>query len=480
MGRLARHQITKPHPSPRFRDTVRLHQFRRNAADDIWCATFKINGHWETRKPVSLATRDFDEACEVARDKFTLAENGEGVASVLRAYKPQEPEAATPAVPEHAFRIYAEVAIAKLRQEAVEADAAVPGKGHNFRTLAHRIENDLLPRWGNVAITAITEHMLNDWIADDFRVEDSDVTVAKYGRQPRNADRKVVWKMPSQTTLGNVDWALLHVWQEAVAAKVVERRKRPIIDKSLGLDGEPRAFIDAEGVQAVANVMTDAWVAAANGHGTDMKRMLRCYVAMIATTGIRAGLEAKRVLIGNVRFLTQQGTPVILIRVVKHQGKHREPRSVIVYEGDPAFDVRRLLMETKAWRISQGATDNDYLFAWADGSFPVFRDALDTLLTAAGALIDPMTKEKRVAYSFRHYFATKLIGLGLSVAQIAEWLGTSSAMVEKHYIQFLIERNAHLLNGGTVRWHHQIAAMAYPPEQWETDRDVALDASASK
>jgi hypothetical protein len=67
-----------------------------------------------------------------------------------------------------------------------------------------------------------------------------------------------------------------------------------------------------------------------------------------------------------------------------------------------------------------------------------------------------------------------LIELGLSVAQIAEWLGTSSAMVEKHYIQFLIERNAHLLNGGAVRWHHQIAAMVYPPELWETDRDVVL------
>ena len=117
------------------------------------------------------------------------------------------------------------------------------------------------------------------------------------------------------------------------------------------------------------------------------------------------------------------------------------------------------------------------MFAGPDGTFPVFRDVLNTVLTAAGALIDPMTKEKRVAYSFRHYFATKLIGLGLSVAQIAEWLGTSSAMVEKHYIQFLIERNAHLLNGGTVRWHQQIAAMADPPELWETDRDVELEAT---
>ncbi|MGC1410520.1 MAG: hypothetical protein WA864_16445 [Acetobacteraceae bacterium] len=71
MGRRASHQINKPRPSPRFRDTVRLHQYRRS-------------------KPSSLGTRDFDEACEVARDKFTLAANGHGVQSVLRAYKTQE------------------------------------------------------------------------------------------------------------------------------------------------------------------------------------------------------------------------------------------------------------------------------------------------------------------------------------------------------------------------------------------------------
>jgi integrase len=472
MGRKSSHRISKPHPSVRYADKITMLNFRRGPEDDIWGASFWLEGKWTPKDGVSLGTRNWDEAIEIARDKYAVAMEGHRI-TVPRA----APTPTKPAVPERAFGLYAQAAVDKLRQEAIEADAIVPGKGHNFRTLANRIENDLLPRWGNVAVTAITEHMLNDWIADDYRVEDADATVALHGRQPRDADRKIVWKKPSQTTLGNLDWALLHVWQEAVAAKVVDRRQRPIIDKSLGLDGEPRAFIDADGVQAVAGVMSDAWVAAANAHSVAMKRMLRCYVAMIACTGIRAGLEAKRVLIGNVRFLTQHNKPVILIRVIKHQGKHREPRSVIVYEGDPAFDVRKLLIDHIAWRRSQGAANTDYLFAWPDGSFPVFRDVLNTVLTEAKALIDPMTKEKRVAYSFRHYFATKLIELGLSVAQIAEWLGTSSAMVEKHYIQFLIERNAHLLNGGTVHWHQQIAAMAYPSELWETDRDVELEAT---
>jgi hypothetical protein len=35
------------------------------------------------------------------------------------------------------------------------------------------------------------------------------------------------------------------------------------------------------------------------------------------------------------------------------------------------------------------------MFAWPDGSFPVFRDTLDDVLRQANALTDPMTGEKR-------------------------------------------------------------------------------------
>ena len=44
------------------------------------------------------------------------------------------------------------------------ADAAMKGKGHKFAGLASKIEKDLLPKWGDMPITAITEHALNDWI----------------------------------------------------------------------------------------------------------------------------------------------------------------------------------------------------------------------------------------------------------------------------------------------------------------------------
>ena len=258
---------------------------------------------------------------------------------------------------------------------------------------------------------------------------------------------------------------------------MVDRRQRPMIDKSLGEDGERRPSISEAEVQAVAEVMNDAWVAAPNGHGTDMKRMLRAYVAMIACTGIRTGLEAKRVQLGHVRFEEQQGIPVILIQVIARQGKHKPPRQVIVFEGNPAFDVRALLLDLIAWRKSQDAKDTDYLFTWVNGSFPVFRDVLNSVLTEASALIDPMTGEKRVAYSFRHYFATMLLGRGVPIAVVADWLGTSSAMIERHYKDAITGGQAYLLNGGADRrrrhWQQQVAAMVHPAEPWEGYDDRA-------
>jgi integrase len=87
-----------------------------------------------------------------------------------------------------------------------------------------------------------------------------------------------------------------------------------------------------------------------------------------------------------------------------------------------------------------------------------------------------MTGLQRSAYSFRHYFATKLIELGLSVPQVADWLGTSSQMVEKHYNRFLTERNAHRVNGYDLlraQIDRQIKETRRAP--WDADTDADAD-----
>ena len=430
MGRPAKHRICKPHPSPRFRDKVRLFNFLRGPDDDGWAAQFLINGVWQPRNPAALGTTDWDEACERARDRYAAVQAGQPIVKARASAKPQTHE--------HAFKVFAVPAIERLKREAREADAAVPGKGHVLYSTAKDIERHFLLKWGATAITAISENALNDWVADEVKVIDRAASAAR---------GEFVYKTPARNTIGNLDWAFREVWLEAVKAKVVDRRARPMIRRAEhGEDGERRAFIDRAGVQALARVMTDQWIDAPDGFSPDIKRMLRCYIALISTTGIRPGLEAKRIKIGNVLFETQHGHSVIIIRVFKRQGKHLAERSVVVYERD-VFPIRQLLTDHRAWRWSQGAGETDDLFGRPDGSFPDFKRIMLATLTAAGALTDSMTGKRRCAYSLRHYFATRLIELGLSVPHIAAWLGTSSKMVERHYNNFLTERNAHLLNG---------------------------------
>ncbi len=433
---------SKPHPHARYRDLIRLRQGRRGPTDLLWSAVFKIDGHWRVKQPLSLGTRDWEEACEVARDKYA-AMNGQGLTAVLRTYKAET----GPKVP-HRFGDYAQGAIDKLEAQAQAAEATTPGKGHNYQQIARRIRCDLVPKWGETDITKLTDDGLNHWIEFEYRVEDRKATVALYGRQPRDAERQRVLVKPAATTLGNLDQALLYVWQEATAERAVERRQRPMIDRSLGEDSEPRAFINSAGLKAMADVMTDAWVASNEKHGSDLKRMLRAYAALISATGIRPGMEAKRIRVGDVHFETQRDRPIIVIAVRARQAKHPHRRDVVVLESGMEFNVRRLLRELKEWRQSHGAVDGDPLFAYPDGREPLFRNVLDTVLHKANAAIDPGTGEKRVAYSLRHYFATKLIeDTDLSIPVIAAWMGTSSAMIERHYNRFILKRQAHRLKG---------------------------------
>jgi len=438
MARPRTHLVVEDHPSPRLKGKVRLYQKRRGPDDFLWGAHFLVDGKWTPKTPVSLGTTDWEEAKEIARDKFAVVTAGHPIGA--RSHK----------VEDHTFDRYARVAIAALRSQAEAAKLVASGKEHNFLDLARRIEKVLVPAFGAMQIARIDDDVLNDWAAS-YRVIDPAATTARYGKQKRGPDRQVVMKPPKYTTLGNVDRAFLKVWAAAAEAKIVSKRARPMIDKDeYGEHGEPRAFIDQRGCQAVYQVMkTEKWLYSDNGHSTDYKRLLRAYIALLATAGFRPGLELKRTMIGDVTARRQEGVDVILILVRKNAGKHKPERNTAVYEGD-VFPTREWLANLLDWQEKRGCQLTSKLFSWDDGSIercPNFGPGLTDVLEEAHMLVDPMTGDERVPYSFRHYFATMLIDKGLPTAKIAEWMGTSEDMIELHYNRWLIERNAHLFNG---------------------------------
>src|SRR5947209_6877284 len=79
MGRKATHRVVKDHPSPRFAGKIKLMNFVRGPWDEGWHAQFRINDAWAPKTPVSLSTKDWEEAVEVSREKHALAVAGHAV-----------------------------------------------------------------------------------------------------------------------------------------------------------------------------------------------------------------------------------------------------------------------------------------------------------------------------------------------------------------------------------------------------------------
>ena len=68
MGRKSTHRVGLPHPHRRYANLIEPLNYRRGPDDDIWGASFLIDGKWTPKDGVSLGTREFDEAAESARD----------------------------------------------------------------------------------------------------------------------------------------------------------------------------------------------------------------------------------------------------------------------------------------------------------------------------------------------------------------------------------------------------------------------------
>ncbi len=75
-GRKATHRISRPHPHKRCADLITMLNYRRGPEDDIWGARFWIDGKWQPKDGVSLGTRDFDEAAEIARENTPCSPMG--------------------------------------------------------------------------------------------------------------------------------------------------------------------------------------------------------------------------------------------------------------------------------------------------------------------------------------------------------------------------------------------------------------------
>ena len=167
------------------------------------------------------------------------------------------------------------------------------------------------------------------------------------------------------------------------------------------------------------------------------RKMLRDYVLIIANTGLRVG-EARNLKWRDLREIPKtdgNGEPDIVLSVKGKTGV----REVVARTSDVKEYFKRLLdlrseelQADDSSKKTKPATD-DYVFCNRDGS-PVgsFKKSFESLLKSAGVETDSHGN-KRTIYSLRHTYATYRLQEGVHQFILAKNMGTSIAMLEKHY-----------------------------------------------
>lgn len=163
-----------------------------------------------------------------------------------------------------------------------------------------------------------------------------------------------------------------------------------------------------------------------------MRRLCRSYVEFLLYTGIRHGTEARALRWRHLQW--------------HHSGEQRYLRVWVSGKTGPRYLIARhqaipALERLADWQDLGFADLNEVInarldrlvFAYPDGRTPyqmegVFR----TLMRDSGLALDTAGRN-RTLYSLRHTYATFALAAGVDIHTLARQMGTSIAMIERHY-----------------------------------------------
>ena len=161
------------------------------------------------------------------------------------------------------------------------------------------------------------------------------------------------------------------------------------------------------------------------------RTMLVNYVLILANTGIRVG-EARNLKWCDLREIPQEkgsNQPADIALFVKGKTGARE---VVARTSEVKTYFKRIL-ELREGELKRKPENEDYVFCNRDGT-PIgsFKKSFAALLKDAKVEKDAHGN-KRTIYSLRHTYATFRLQEGVHQFILAKNMGTSTAMLEKHY-----------------------------------------------
>ena len=363
----------------------------KRARSSVWQARLRLdNGTWHR---VSTKTADLDEASDKARALYYEAK-------VKADNKlPQSTRK---------FASVAKAAIGTMEDELIHGRGKVV-----YSAYIGVIHNFLIPFFGKYAVDSITPAKLNDYEA--WR-------------------REKMGKEPAASTITTHNAALVRIFDIALQHGWITRSTLPSLTNK-GTKSETRPAFTFEEYRLLTRRMRD-WAKTGKSARTRMMReLLRDYVLILANTGMRHGTEAANLKWRHIQwFINRKGERFVQMTVDGKTGNRQ-----LIARHNTGIYLRRIQsrfpeLAGLSFDDLLNARVDEYVFRLRDNTRTAhLHQSFGQLLRDTDLLIGTASERPRTLYSLRHTYATLELYKGRNIHQLARQMGTSVAMLEKHY-----------------------------------------------
>ncbi len=408
----------------------------RRERSTIWQCRYKVGGLWQR---MSTNERELSKAKDKAHELLIEAEirKRENLPVVTRK-----------------FRNIAQLAVKRMEDEVKRGDGKV-----SYEEYIRVIEQYLIPVLGkrniaNIDIEALSE--LNEY------------TTQKLGHEP------------SKSTQLKHNAALNRIFDEAVVRGFLTEVNRPKLETKKSA-GDRRPAFELHELAAVLRNF-ESWINSAKSEASKERReIMRDYVEILADTGARPGKELLNLRWNQIRY---QINPTSTKTGQLESDEYGEPEEIVLSNLNQTVEMavdgktgpRRIIgrhptvkalsriakrnygVENNIAYPLEGVIrpdNNDFVLRTKEGNEDVsdnFQKMLESFLKKHSLLVDPITGQARVFYSFRHTYATlALTHDKVPIHTLAQQMGTSVLMIERHYSHLKVINALDQLRGEETR-----------------------------
>ena len=390
----------------KVKHTVHIHEKQailyKRASSPHWQLRYKANGKW------TRTTTKIEKLADAKREAMEI---------IVRA-RVLEKEGIL--VTSKKLKTVAQLAIKRMDEQLQHGHGKV-----TYKRYIQVINSYVIPLLGKYNIDKI-----------DYAI----LATYEQERKTKMNEKRTVAINPSQAVINMHNVALNRVFDEGLIRGFITKSQLPHLENKGLVSNRRPSFLLKE--YKTILVKMRSWIKQARqGNELMVRTVLYNYVLILANTGIRAGTEAMNMKWQHIGFEDVNGQRMLTLYV---KGKTQKGRTIYVPSAVARFldRIKQLDKDLKQFTFEELINKRMDRYVFRDENTTdenaqtrygkVFSRFLQ--LENVNLLKDKDSDTERTLYSLRHFYATKMIVKGeVTETQLAKHMGTSPAMINKHY-----------------------------------------------